>query len=250
MQRTYKRYSVGKRIDEEFARKAFADHLAGLPLEASWSDGTEPPDFFLTIIGDKTFPVEVTQIMESVAAGPDSLPERGWQIALERIVTRTEAEMVRRGALRGVYVMHLEPAPNALQLEREILDSVETYLRDTASATIAPPLTLWHEKKNRHWEIEKVGDRENGMIGGSFVLGEAKWQAESRLEIQSLIEIAAETKRRKTIRLSDVILLLVDAYHYAEAEDWQAASEAVGLNGYHTVARIFGPHECQILHFK
>lgn len=233
------------RTDEEFARKAFHDHLAALSLAPSWSPGAEPPDYFLTI-GDSRFPVEVTLIMESVAAEQDVKSERGWQRSLERIVNRTEAEMVHRGVLRGVYAMHLEPVPNVHEVARHVLTKVEAYLRDTSSVTIAPPLTLWNGTRNRHWKIEKVGDRAN-MIGGTFVLGGAKWQAESRLEVGSLIEVAAATKRRKTSLLSDVVLLLVDAYHYAEAEDWQAASEIAALNGYHTVARVFGSHECQVL---
>ena len=44
-----------------------------------------------------------------------------------------------------------------------------------------------------------------------------------------------------------VILLLVDDYHYAEAELWQTAVLPDDASAFEAVIRIFGEYECQVL---
>lgn len=234
------------RKDEEFAKKAFDTFLANIRPNRKWDDGPDPPDYFLTIESDKSS-IEVTQIMESVGTEAHPKSERGWQMTLEAIVKRVEAEMVERRVLTGVYALHLEPAPNARKLGQDILPLVEAYLRQTTEVTTAPSMTLWKGSDHRQWKIEKIGDKRN-IVGGAFIIGGAKWQAESQLELHDLIEEAVLTKREKTAGMERPILLLIDAYHYAEGDDWKTASANVDFSGFHTVARVFGEYKCQILH--
>jgi hypothetical protein len=238
---------MSRRKDEEFARLAFERFLSncGEPNQL-WQDGADPPDFEV-IINDVIYPVEVAQLMESVASGKRKLPERGWTSTLTKVADRVEAEMKRRGVLRGTYCLHLVPVPEPYCVLNSIFPDIERYLVTTRVKEIAQPHILWRGKDGASWSIEKNGSAQD-MVGHTTSISSAKWVPEIEDDLRQILDTELADKRDKTRRMSDVILLFIDAYHYADPPQWCRVASEIDFAPFHTVARVHDDWQCQILH--
>lgn len=236
-----------RRKDEEFARLAFEHFLSncGSPNQL-WKDGADPPDFEVTI-NDVIHPVEVAQLMESVASGERERSERGWTAKLTNVADQVEAEMKCRGVLRGTYCLHLVPVPEPNRLLNSILPEVESYLVATGTMDVARPHVLWRGNDGASWSIEKVGSIQD-MVGHTMSISSAKWTLDIENDLRKMLDSELADKRDKTCRLSDVILLFVDAYHFAEAPHWRRVASEIDFAPFHTVVRVYDDWQCQILH--
>lgn len=241
-------HHISGRSDEEFAREAFTRYLLSMGCDdLSWERGADPPDYHL-ILPNQQFPVEVTQIMGTSRVGKHRLSERGWVATLKRLEDRVEAQMIRRGLLHGAYELNLRPVPNLREAEMEAVPRVADYLTTTAALEVAPSSLLFQHGRTK-WTIRKVGNGKD-LIGSLITIGGAKWQLQVQDELEGLVNTAVQVKMQKTKGIDDVILLLIDEYHYAEADDWKVVAGTVEMSGYHTVARVFGSGECQILYSR
>jgi hypothetical protein len=84
------------------------------------------------------------------------------------------------------------------------------------------------------------------LIGGAG----PKWGGQIVQEASSLITDALVHKAERLKAVSGHhVLLLIDAYHYAPGHTWHAvvAGQVALRDRFHTIARIHGDHECQIL---
>lgn len=236
------------RSDEEFAREAFTRYLLAMGWDdLHWERGPDPPDYLL-ILPDRQFPVEVTQIMGTSRVGKHRLSERGWLATLKKLEDRLEAEMIRRGLLHGAYELSLRPVPNLREAEFEAVPRLADYLTATADLEVAPSSLLFRHGRTK-WTIRKVGNGKD-LIGSLIIIGGAKWQMQVQNELQELVDAAVQIKMQKTKGINDVILLLIDGYHYAEVDDWKVVADTTEMSGFHTVARVFGSGECQILYSR
>lgn len=238
---------MSRRKDEEFARLAFERFLSyhEAPKQL-WNDGADPPDFEVTI-NDVIYPVEVAQLMELVTSGERERSERGWTAKLTSVADQIEAEMKRRGVLRGTYCLHLVPVQEPDRLLNSILPDVERYLVTTGAMDVAQPHVLWHGKDGASWTIEKVGAIQD-MVGHTMSISNAKWPLDIENDLRKMLDSELADKRDKTCGMSDVILLFVDAYHYAEATHWRRVAAEIDFAPFHTVARVHDDWQCQILH--
>ena len=234
------------RKDEEFARDAFKRFLSNCGVPNQWEPGENPPDFKATING-VIHPVEVAQLMESVASGERELPERGWTATLTKVADRVEAEMKRRGVLRGAYCIHLDPAPEPYQVLSSVFTDFERYIVTTGAKDIAKPYVLWRGKDGAIWSIEKIGSMQN-MVSYTMSIGNAKFSPEIEDDLRQMLGAELADKRNKTRGMSEVILLFVDAYHYADPPQWLSVASEVNFAPFHTVARVHDDWQCQILH--
>lgn len=238
------------RRDEEYAKEAFTRFLAeGENPAPAWTDGTEPPDFFLTL-GKLQFAVEVTQVMEAVSVGSERLPYHGVAESLTRLTNRLEDRARSLDLLHGTYIIDLSPIPDLASSEANLTDRIMRYLAQTQAIEETKWEPVVDLGEGRMLEIRKYSSRGAAiceMIGG---VG-AKWEPEIVGEAYALIQTAI---RVKTERLKDIthrkILLLIDAYHYARPDTWQAsvAWPAFLAPPFHTIARIHGHYQCQVLH--
>ncbi len=211
-----------------------------------WEPGSQPPDFFLTVDGQR-FAVEVTQVMESLELGGLSITSRGAIDALQRAVAELRSAAKKVDLLRGFYHIHVCAIPNLRACLPQIQGRVFHYLTETANRRTAEPERIYDGKRDRHWTIRKLHD-----VGGDLVesmsIGDASWQAEIREELTQLLASAISIKASKPVNVSCArILLLVDAYHCGEADDWRRTALPASAASFHTIARVYHDHACQVL---
>lgn len=235
-----------KRKDEEFARLAFEYFLSNHGMSNQWQDGRDPPDFEVTIEG-VVHPVEVAQLMETVSSGETNRSERGWSAVLSKIADEVEAVMKHRGVLRGTYCIHLDPTPEPKRVFKSVFPDIECYILDTKDMDIAHPHVLWHGEDGDSWTIEKIGSIQD-MVGYTMSIGRAKWSSDIERDLRQILGLELADKRDKVGGLSDVILLLIDAYHYAHTSDWLRVASEIDFAPFHTVARVYDDWQCQVLY--
>ena len=235
------------RHDEEFAKEAFSRFLATRYTSPSWWEpGSQPPDFWLDV-GGRRFAVEVTQVMESIDVGQHTLTNQGANAALRRTVQQLEHEARTAGLLRGFYHVHVCPLPQLRSILQDLRARLFAYLQSTAALPVAAPEELWLGRDGQRWTVEKL-HQERDALAESMSLGTAKWRCDILKEIRELLAASFSEKLKKTRSIQEeVILLLIDAYHYADGEGWHRAANDLNTTRFHTVARVYLDYRCQVL---
>ncbi len=241
-------FADNPRRDELFAKEAFSRFVASRHGTPKWEPGprSQAPDFWLTL-GERRFAVEVTQVMEPLDIGSRTTTGRGARAALDRAVRELRGGAQAAGLLRGFYHIHVCPLPDLRAVLPELQRRLFEYLQVTANSSAAERKKLWRGSRGQCWSVEKIHEG-SPALAESMSLGDAKWEGEVREELPQLLAERLADKREKvrTIR-EEVILLLVDAYHYADSPDWLQAIGNLDASRFHTVARVFSDHDCQIL---
>lgn len=238
-----------KRRDEEFARKAWTRFLveAGHDGEALWEDGAEPPDYRLkTSVG--SFAVEVTWITDRVQLGEKTYAEPAVIAALRRFVRDLRECAGRESLVTGAYVLGLDGVSQLAERKPGLLEECLDYMRATQEIGSAQELVLLEVGAAR-WTIQKVHSDRCYVHGVYAASADGIWQGQIEKDLRSCLTKALERKAAKLSRVTlPRVLLLVDAYHLAESADWKACMPRDLLGTFHTVARVHGNHECQLLH--
>lgn len=190
----------------------------------------DPPDFTLTIDGE-AFPAEVTSIVshqEYHARCNDYLRE-----LMNRLATS--------GILSGKYAIIVSRQPHVPKLAsndgRRILDTAIAYISATRDRDFADETELAKHDMGK-MSIRKVSP--NGSFVGLVWSPSALWEGEIRSELTSLIQQAVNRKRHKLrhagIGPGAALLLLYDAFGYAEPEDAQIAlRQVIGYEWFHSI---------------
>lgn len=232
--------------DEEFAKESFDSFLRQqVPLERTrWQEGDEPPDYFLQLDGER-YGVEVTMIVPNVELDGVSYSSRMLGDALRRFSDDLQERARAAGILRGAYVVWLEPIEDFKRLAPVARKSFLRYVERTRDVESAPQEVVARQRGVR-WYIKKL-HAEKDYLTWTMATGGGGFEGAVR---QELVDLLAGCVESKTQSLSEVegriILLMVDAYHCAESHLWLDCLPD-GLRRFHTVARVFQDHECQIL---
>lgn len=239
------------RKDEEFAKEAFSRFLARLGSSHDWCEGSEPPDYFLHI-EETSFAVEVTQIVEQVDLGTHVSSTTGVNRALTAFTRRLQTEAVARNILHGSYVIDFSPIPHLKAQQDTIRGKLLEYISTTQHNKTSDWVTTHRVAGWPAIQIRKAsgsGAVIYELIGGA----EGKWEGDVLSEISQLIQRAIETKAGRLQGVpGDHILVLIDAYHYASAEAWNAVASWPRFltSSFHSVVRVHGDYQCQILHSR
>jgi hypothetical protein len=235
------------RIDEKFAKKAFDRFLANRACPTRhWRSGRNPPDYYLRL-GTKSFAVEVTQVMTEVDVGTHKVSETGVQEALTDLVTDIEGRALKRGILKGAYVLHLCPVPRLRDIREDLIDAALRYIEQTQTDTDAPEERLTPRKEYEGIEIQKIMDAPS-VLWQTYSNGDFKFYSDGFDDLTQLIIGRLRDKRRTLGRIRlPRILLLVDAYHCADSDAWSRCSKLQDLSEFHTVARVCEDFQCQVL---
>jgi hypothetical protein len=235
------------RKDEAFAQETLTRFFAErYPTPPTWEPGSEPPDYWVHIAG-RRFAVEVTQIMESLKVGSITLTERGANAALRRVVQQFETLARDAGLLRGFYHIHVCPVSDYRTARAELQARLFAYLEETAHVQAAEQRELWRGRHGQRWTIQKLHERTDDLAE-SMSLGGAKWKGEVQEELRALLSSRLKEKAVKSERLKeDVILLLIDAYHYGDSVEWLQAARMLDTSRFHTVARVYLEYQCHVL---
>ncbi len=91
------------RDDEVRAIDFFRSHLLGKAIGVgSWWDGEDPPDFYITVDGER-FAVEVTNLLDDVVIGGATVSRLTYVAATENLVVQIDKEARKKRILRGSY---------------------------------------------------------------------------------------------------------------------------------------------------
>jgi hypothetical protein len=190
----------------------------------------DPPDFTLEIDGE-AFPAEVTSIVshqEYHARCNDYLRALMNRLATSRI-------------LSGKYQIIVSRQPHVPKLAsndgRHILDTAIAYISATRDRDFADENELAKDDTGK-MSIRKVSP--NGSSVDLYRSPSALWEGEIRSELTSLIQQAVNRKRVKLqnagIAQGAALLLLYDAFAYAEPEDAQIAlRQVIGYEWFHSI---------------
>ena len=240
-----------KHRGQEFARIAFHEYLLRQAKRESiqWEAvAPDPPDYFLTLDGTR-FAVEVTAMMEKMTIAGKPRSTVGISASLFKFVHEVENDARDSGILRGAYVLSVdvldELGTRWADLKRSVLD----YVNRTRDLESAPEKVLL-ENRPESWWIAKFGSHKN-YIGG-LVGGGGKWEGEANQDIHDLLAEAVATKSKKLSLVPEpAILLLLDAYHFADTAGWrQAVTDDVRNSRFCAIIRIRDNGSCQLLSYQ
>ncbi len=185
--------------------------------------------------------------MESLNLGDLVIPDRGAISVLKRTVDTLENAARKINLLRGFYHLHVCPLPDLQRSLPEIKSRLFRYLSATVEMQAAERMTLWSGREGQAWTVEKVHSG-GSDLAESMSIGGARWEGEVREELTRLLASTISTKASKSAIVSGVkVLLLVDAYHYGDADDWKRVTLPTSAAAFHTVARVYQEHACQVL---
>ncbi len=236
------------RQDEEFAKESFSRALqrCGISESASWEEGSEPPDFLLTLGGDR-YAVEVTRIVGQIELGGRKESKRKSGARLQHFADELQEAAREQGILQGAYVLWLEPIADFNEVAPTARTVFLDYVARTKELSSAPGEVVL-KRRGMHWSITKFHDKKDYLLATRSE-GTGGLLSEVVRDFPDLVSAAVESKAAKlaTINIPH-ILLLVDDYHYASADLWQHGIPAPFCRTFHTIARVFQEYECQILY--
>ena len=227
--------NTNRRIDEELVSVDSLKHVlctrCGCRKAYLHREQHDPPDFTVTIDGEP-FPTEVTSIV--------SRQQYHAQCGEFAKAIRDRADSL--GILSGKYAFIVSrlpciPKPTSKN-GRQLLDAAVAYVDVTRQQGVSPGVQLAQDGSGKI-SIEKVSA--SGSTVGILRIAPAMWEGDIQKQLATLIQRAVDDKKRKLqdagIGLQRALLLLYDAFGYAEPQDTVAAMQQV--NGYDWFHSIF-----------
>ncbi len=227
-------HNANCRIDEELVSVDSLKHVlftrCGCKEVHIHREQHDPPDFTVTIDGEP-FPTEVTSIV--------SRQQYHAQCKEFAKAIRDHADSL--DILSGKYafiVSRLPCIPKPMSKNgRQLLDAAVLYVDATRQQRVSPCVQLAHDGSGKI-SIEKVSA--NGSTVYIFWSPPAMWEGDIQNQLATLIQRAVDDKK---LKLQDAgigswraLLLLYDAFGYAEPQDAVAAMQQVnGYNWFHSI---------------
>ena len=227
------------RIDEEeLCMNCFVDYLKHqidcIEIQAK-RETNDPPDFWLEVDGKK-FAVEVTSLAKDV----------GYLPRCERLAKAIETEAEENGWLCGKYILDILGKPEIPKMNstawREVVEDGLRYIYQTINLSHANKMILQRDSKGV-LRIEKLA--KNGSAYVAVLSSNAKFEGPMQKEIRELIQEAINMKRSILegfiTYCPEIILLLYDAYIYADIMDVrQAFKDIEGIDWFHSIFWVQG----------
>lgn len=224
-----------RRIDEELVSADALKHVLctiyddkDVSIRREWDD---PPDFTV-IVNGVSYPAEVTSIVTL----------QQYHEHCKEFVNVLKNKATSLDILHGKYSFLVFRLPNIPRPKSRggfrLLDAAVTYIEETRDIDSNSDVVLVHEASG------KIGIAKSTSIGSTVGLiwtPPAMWEGEIRNQLSMLIQNAIDNKKRKLqkkgIEAQSALLLLYDAYGYAELDDAIASMRHV--NGYEWFHSIF-----------
>lgn len=235
------------RQDEERCKNAF-DRFLGLRYQSndiSWSDGDEPPDYYLDLCGAR-YVVEVTSILEKTTLNHKNIDHIKIDNSIKRFIEEIQKDATEKGILKGAYIVRYKPIGDFGEKQQAIASRIKDYLQHTQNASSALAEDIAGEGHLR-WYIYKLQSDKSYL---SRTTGDAKWKGEAEDELCNLLNTALEAKikKLKTISLPK-ILLLHDRFVWIDADEWRHQMAKLGyVDKFHTIFLVSEKSSSSILH--
>lgn len=233
-----------RRRDEEFARETFHEFLQGRGEAPLWEVGSEPPDYFLEL-GGQRYGVEVTQVMNEFLIGRKAQTSSAIQSFLLKVAKSIEDEARNRGILRGTYNLSAKAVENFGSIQDAVIEQALRYIEQTHDLRAAPAERI-RTIRGKSWYIRKLEYPRDWVACTTST--STNVDENSPVSVASLLRkpVEGKVKRLAAIRLPNILLLL-DAFGLPSWKTWRAASQCLDTSSFHTVARVTGDRRVQIL---
>ena len=231
------------RVDEEELcaecfRRLLADRLGRADVD--FERGKDPPDFVFTI-GGRRFPVEVTSLVESVDRNGESESIIGVQAEFRKFAQNVEKEAVRAGYHDGLYVIQCGARADVRKDRRRLVSLAVDFVRQTQSVREKAEQELVGGKHAERVHICRLSS--GALCIGPVTVG-AKWSADSDAEVRQAVKTCIDAKNKALRRISQrdkLILILYDAYLYADVQGIRRAAEALkSEESFHSIVCVRG----------
>jgi len=213
----------------------YLKHQIGCREIQAKREPNDPPDFWLEVNGKK-FAVEVTSLAKDVGYFP----------RCKKLAKAIETKAIENGWLCGQYILKILskpeiPKPNSAAW-REVVEGGLKYIHHTINLSRADERILQRDSKGM-LSIEKHTKNESIYI--AVVLSSAKFEGPIKDELKEIIQEAISMKRNKLKVISsycpEIILLLYDAYIYADITDVSKAFKGIeGIDWFHSIFWVQG----------
>ena len=227
--------NANRRIDEELVSVDPLKHVlrtrCGCKEVYLHPEQHDPPDFTVTIDGEP-FPTEVTSIVS----------RQQYHAQCEEFAKAIRDRADSLGILSGKYAFIVSrfpciPKPTSNN-GRQLLDAAVAYVDVTRQQAVSLEVQLAQDGSGKI-SIKKMSASDSSV--GILWSAPAMWEGDIRNQLATLIQRAVDDKRRKLqdagIGFQRALLLLYDAFGYAEPQDAVAAMQQV--NGYDWFHSIF-----------
>lgn len=225
------------RIDEELlCMKGLVEYLRQkiCSSEVFWKrEPDDPPDFWLAV-GNRKFVVEVTSLAKDV----DYFPR------CERLMKEIEKQSKEKGWLSGKYILNVLGNPEIPKANskdwKEMVEKTLSFVRQTMCLAQADKKIIHKHSKG------VIGIEKYAKNGGYVALMHipAKWEGDIQEELRGLIQKSLKEKQKRLDsfhQYPDKILLLYDAYIFADIEDVrQSFKEIEGIDWFHSIFWVQG----------
>jgi len=235
------------RDNEEHCKNAF-DSFLKLRYQRNdivWSDGDEPPDYYLDLCGTR-YAVEVTSVLEKAMLSRRNIDHIKIDKSIKRFIEEIQKDAIEKGILKGAYIVRYKPIGDFGKQRQAIATRIKDYLRHTQNAPSAPAEDICGEGHLR-WYIYKLQSDKSYL---SRTTGDAKWKGEAETELCNLLNkaIEAKVKKLKTISLPK-ILLLHDRFVWIDADEWRHYLANLSyVDNFHTIFLVSDKSSNSILH--
>jgi hypothetical protein len=246
---------------EHLCAKAFEKFLASnlnvsLPCWSLVPKSQQPPDFYLSL-GEMAFAVEITstEVMRDAAIGGGQVREEEYELAHIALVRELETEAIRRGLLRGAYVISFPKPLVASKFSRakekiilRLLEEIEQ-----AQALQLPSYIHVEYQGQKVCDIQKVGEHANEIF---WAFEDGGWVESSEfvslvLSLLQHVLIVKKTKLEKKREYHPAILLLLNTYPLATPEIFQRCVNQISATSYfHTIYLVNGDGTGSVLYSK
>jgi hypothetical protein len=229
---------LAMRYDEELCRDALSRLLRQRGLNDSWSEGTEPPDWFLEVAGQR-FAVEVTSIHGVTSFDGQ---ERNWtQISheLTPFAQNVCDEVQSIVTIPGVFFVDFSPIPNLKSHKQEIVQALVEYFRGYSPGRDAAESRVIARFQVGEVAVYRSSGVGNALVAGALLAGSRV----SRLTDQ-LTDILPDAVRKKVSKMKaisePVILVILDQYGFQRAiGEWRSRLPAE-VSRFEAVVRVRG----------
>jgi len=196
-------------------------------------ESSDPPDFWIDI-DSQEYAAEVTSIVI----------EQGYHAVCTAFKDSLKNSAMSEDIIKGSYCLQLTRQPKIPRKKstqwRDLSDRALSFIRDTSSIDSPQKVLLLNDNEGQ-LSIRKTNS--DGATVGLFGEPRAKWEEETHLELQGLLQDAVSTKRKKLEKKGvqnqcpRIFLVLYDAYGYGDVED--AKKALMSTNDYDWFHSIF-----------
>ena len=202
-----------------------------------WSDGAEPPDFYLTLDA-KRYAVEVTALIEQIKLGPEEVSINSISNSLWRMVDEAEREAAIRGALNGCYIVYLlEPIEKLAKRKSLIIQWILDYVVATKTDESYPQKVLLRQGGISCIAITKRASQPSLIVPIDSIDGSDGWEGDLRATACKLLQTAITVKSQKMSHLAlPKILVLLNHFPLVDFDYYSACvPEITGINAFSAV---------------